>query len=228
MPPVNDTALLTFLNFAPFMTPHPFGKTVDTIEQLREILPPPSGISVIKVLDHMDEHVQTFIRCSPYALIATSSRHGTCDASPRGGEPGFVKILDDRHLLLPEASGNRRADTIENLLENPQIGMLFLVPGYEETLRLNGRVVVTRDPELLRLADPGGNPPLVGLGIMVEECFLHCAKAAMRSSIWNPMGWPDLEEFPSAAEIFRSHTGSKLGNVKDIQSLLDESYTNRL
>lgn len=211
------------------MIDHPFGQTVDSIEQLREILPPASGISIAKVLDFLDPHIKTFIRCSPYALIATAGADGTCDVSPRGGEPGFVKIIDDKHLLLPEATGNRRADTIENLLVNPHVGMLFLVPGYEEVLRLNGRVVVTRDPALLAMADPvSPNRPLLGLGIIVEECFLHCAKAAMRSNIWNPMGWPDLMAFPTAAEIFQAHTGARLGNVRDIQALLDESYTNRL
>jgi PPOX class probable FMN-dependent enzyme len=211
------------------MANHPFKQTIDTIDQLREIVPPPSGISVDKVLDHLDDHIKTFIQCSPYVVIATSGKGGSCDASPRGGEPGFVKIVDDKHLLLAEARGNQRADTMENLLINPYIGMLFLVPGYEETLRLNGRVVLTQDSTILTSAvPPGSNLPIVGLGIIVEECYLHCAKAALRSSIWNPMGWPDLRDVPTAAEIFQAHGGAQMGNVRDMQALLDENYTNSL
>ncbi|WPB57250.1 MSMEG_1061 family FMN-dependent PPOX-type flavoprotein [Xylophilus sp. GOD-11R] len=214
-------------------TTHPFGRTVDTLARLREILPAPApdAISMIKVLDHMDVHVRRFIENSPYALVASASPEGFCDASPRGGDPGFIRVLDDRHLLIPEATGNRRADTLANLVANPYIGMLFLIPGYEETLRLNGRVFITEDPAVLAGSEMiNGKPPALGIGIRVEECFLHCAKAAMRSSIWNPMGWPDLDVIPTAAEMFVAHTGSRIGDgsVKDVQMLLNDSYTNRL
>jgi len=209
----------------------PFRQIVSSLDGLREILPPPSGISVDKVLTYIDVHVRRFIEFSPYVIVATADRYGVCDSSPRGGEPGFVRVVDDRHLFLAEATGNRRADTLGNILESPQIGMLFLIPGYEETLRLNGRAVITQDPDLLAQAESiNGRPPLLGIGIEVNECFLHCAKAAMRSSIWNPMGWPNLQAFPSAAEIFRDHMGGAIGDasVMNIQALLEESYTKRL
>lgn len=211
--------------------PPAFQHLITSHERLRQILPPPGGISVAKVMNHIDEHIRRFIETSPYAIIATADRNGVCDASPRGGTPGFVRIVDERRLFIAEATGNRRADSLENIIENPHVGMLFLIPGYEETLRLNGRACISTDPEMLAGLEPvNGSPPLLGIGIEIEECFLHCAKAAMRSSIWNPIGWPDLDAFPTAAEIFKDHTGSNIGDgsVRSIQALLEESYTKRL
>ena len=142
-----------------------------------------------------------------------------------------MRVIDEKHLLTPEASGNRRADTIGNIIENGNIGALFLLPGYEETLRVNGRAVVTEDASVLRGMVTGqGRPATIGIGIIVEECFLHCAKASMRSSLWNPLSWPDLIDFPTPAAIMKDHTGSSVGDgsLQDMEALLTESYTNRL
>ena len=130
--------------------------------ELRELVPPPARLVLDKVLDHADAHIRHFIRICPYAMIATTDSNGVCDESPRGGAPGFIQILDDRHLLIVELPGNRRADSLCNLLENPSIGMLLLVPGYDETLRINGRAVITKDGAILsRYADGGAQPVAV-------------------------------------------------------------------
>ena len=210
---------------------NPFGRLVETHGRLRELVLPPGDVSVKKVISYIDENARRFIAQSPYVTIATSAASGVCDASPRGGEPGFVRVIDENHLLIPEASGNRRADTIGNIIENGNIGALFLLPGYEETLRVNGRAVVTEDASVLRGMVTGqGRLATIGIGIIVEECFLHCAKASMRSSLWNPLFWPDLIDFPTPAAIMKDHTGSSVGDgsLQDMEALLTESYTNRL
>ena len=212
---------------------HPFGKTVESLKRLREILPSPpeDALSVMKVANFIDDNARLFIAHSPYALISTSNRSGSCEASPRGGNPGFVKVLDEHHLLIAEASGNRRADSMVNLLENPKIGMLFLIPGYDETLRIKGQAFITEELPLLKDCEfVNGYAPLLGLGIRVEECHLHCAKASMRSSLWNPMGWPDLSLVPGAAKILMGHAASRnsVRDIKDVQLALNDSYVNRL
>ncbi|WP_269496468.1 MSMEG_1061 family FMN-dependent PPOX-type flavoprotein [Castellaniella sp. S9] len=213
-------------------TKSPFIKNIHTLEQLREWIPAPSDLVLNKVIPDIDDHVRAFIGFSPYVMISTADRNGNCDASPRGGEPGFVKVLDDHHLAWSESTGNRRADSLQNLLQNDSIGMLFLLPGYDEVLRINGTAVITTESALLEQLAPRNQPPGVGVavGVTVHECYIHCAKAALRSSLWNPLGWPDLSAMPSAAQILRDHTGAGEGDgsVEYMQRMLDESYTKRL
>jgi PPOX class probable FMN-dependent enzyme len=210
----------------------PFVKNIQTLEQLRERIPAPSSLVLNKVVPDIDDHVRAFIERSPYVMISTADSQGACDASPRGGEPGFVKVLDKHRLAWSESTGNRRADSLSNLLENDTIGLLFLLPGYDEVLRVNGTAVITTESALLKELAPRNQPPGVGVavGVTVNECYLHCAKAALRSSLWNPLGWPDLSDMPSAAEILRDHTGATEGDgsIEDMQRMLDESYTKRL
>lgn len=134
------------------------------------------------------------------------------------------------HLFIPEVTGNRRNDSLLNLLENPGLGLLVLVPGFRETLRINGRAWVTRDPELLESSAHGAKVPLLGIGIRVDECYLHCAKAAIRGALWNPLSWPAREQLPDAAEILRDHTAGAEGDgsIANMQNMLRESYTQRL
>jgi uncharacterized protein len=207
-----------------------FGDAVRTMDELRALVAAPAQLVVDKEIDHVDDHVHAFIGASPFLVCATRDALGRSDASPRGGEPGFVKVLDARRLLILEATGNRRADTLSNLVGDPGIGLIFLVPGYDETIRVKGVATITRDAELLvRHAGDGPTPPL-GIGIRVESCFVHCAKAAMRSSLWNPIDWPDPGALPTPAEMLRDHTSRSFGDgsATAMQAALRESYLKRL
>lgn len=211
-------------------TDQPFGRLVQNPARLREIIPDPSPLVLRKVIDHIDVHVRKMLELTPYVVIATADQKGRCDSSPRGGEPGFIRILDERHFLIPEVTGNRRADSISNLLENSRIGLLVLVPGLDETLRINGTAFVTEDEDLLRPCAHANKIPLLGIGVRIDEVYLHCAKAALRSTLWNPLGWPNPTALPDPAEILRDHTGGNEGDgsIEHMQEILRESYTTRL
>jgi PPOX class probable FMN-dependent enzyme len=209
--------------------PHdPFGKLVQTEEELREVVPAPreGSAPLRKQIDHLDPHCRDFIARSPFFLLATANSAGDCDASPRGGPPGFVHVLDERRLVVPEYPGNRRADSHRNLLENPRAAMLFAIPGLRETLRVAGRACITRDEDLLGGMGVDGRAPRLGIGLEVEEAFIHCAKAFIRSSLWDPDTWP--EELPSASAILRDHVDIPEVTVDDVAARLEESYTKTL
>ncbi|WP_368667700.1 MSMEG_1061 family FMN-dependent PPOX-type flavoprotein [Salipiger sp. PrR002] len=209
---------------------HPFGDLVTSTEELREIVQPPSSLVRRKVISSIDPHVRRFLGLTPYVILATCRPDGRCDSSPRGGAPGFIEILDDRHFLIREATGNRRCDTMLNLLENPGFGMLAIVPGLDETLRINGRAYVCKGGPQAEPQDKAGTAPQLAIGFEVTECYLHCAKAAMRSTLWNPLSWVEEDDLPPIAEIFRDHTKGAEGDgsVEHIEALLQDSYTNRL
>jgi hypothetical protein len=197
-----------------------------TVEQLREVYPPPAQRALDKQQDHIDQHCRRFIGLSPFVLISTASATGECDVSPKGGPAGFVAVLDEHRLLVPDATGNRRLDSLQNLLQNPQVGMLFLIPGMGETLRINGTASVTRDPERLAGLQTGGRAPELALIVEVREAYLHCAKALLRSQLWDPESWSPHAALPSAAEILSDHTG--LHDVEKSAAALVESYTTRI
>lgn len=201
---------------------------ITTEAQLREIYAPPAGIAVLKHLDRLDAHCRNFLARSPFALIASADAEGDCDASPRGGPPGFITVQDDRTLLIPDASGNRRIDTLRNILGNPRIGICSFVPRFGEVLRISGRAQITRNQPLRERLAIFGRVPATVLVVTVEDVFLHCAKAVMRSHLWQPEHWPELGDMPSAAEIWRDHTGRNFKTKDEIQVLLEESYKNRL
>lgn len=212
-------------------TPDVFRDHVKSIGELRTLVPEPTlNITYDKVLSRLDGHCRALIAASPYVVMATCDDAGRCDASPRGGRPGFVAVLDDHCLLIPELSGNRRADTLRNVILNPWIGLYFLIPGYEDILRVNGRAYVIDDRELLEQARVDGKQPIVGIGVHVVEAYMNCAKAAKRASLWTPDGWPDLDRVASMAQILKDHTRGKVGDgsLAAIQDILDESYTKRL
>ncbi len=205
-----------------------FGKRVTSETELRELVPPPHEDSppVRKQIDHLDEHCRDFIARSPFFLLATASAAGDCDASPRGGPAGFVRVLDERRLVVPEYPGNRRADSHRNLLENPRAAMLFVIPGLRETLRLAGSACISRDEALLAGLAVDGRPPKLAIGLEVDEAFIHCAKAFIRSSLWQPDTWPDT--LPSASAILRDHVDARDVTTEDVAARLEESYTKTL
>ena len=202
------------------------GHEVTTLAELREIYEPPLERALRKELDHLDEHCRRFISLSPFMLIASADAHGACDVSPKGGPPGFVRVLDERTLLIPDATGNRRLDSLQNMLQNPQVGLLFLIPRMGETLRASGRVSLTRDPDLLEGLQTGGKPPKLALIVAIEQAYLHCAKCIIRAGLWRTETWPASEALPSGAEILSDHIG--IGDVAASAAYLAESYEQRL
>jgi PPOX class probable FMN-dependent enzyme len=199
---------------------------VTTLAQLREVYREPAERAVLKELDHLDGHCRDFIARSPFVLLASASARGECDVSPKGGPAGFVPVLDERRVAIPDATGNRRVDSLQNVLENPRVGLLFLIPGLGETLRVNGRVSLTRDPAILAGMATGGQPAKLALVVTVEQAYLHCAKCMMRSRLWDPEAWAGEGDLPSAAEILNDHIG--IGDVAASAAALADSYTNRI
>jgi uncharacterized protein len=206
----------------------PFTETITTEQELREIIGAPAARAVLKERPALDEHCRAFISRSPFLLMATAAADGRCDVSPKGDAPGFVTVLDDCHLVIPDRPGNKRLDGMRNLLTNPHVGLLFLIPGRDETLRVNGRATITRDPQLLDRCAARGKTPLLAIGVKVEEWFLHCAKAFLRSRLWRPEQWPAKDSLPSYACMLFDQIKPEGLTVDDYQRDIDESYTKRL
>jgi PPOX class probable FMN-dependent enzyme len=164
----------------------------------------PTSVVQSKVSDSVNDLTRQFIERSPFMLLATSAADGTCDVSPRGDPAGFVHILDERTLVVPERPGNKLADSLRNILANPNVGLLFLIPGIGDTLRVNGRARISTDETLLAPLQVEGKTPRLGLVIDVDEVFTHCSKAFVRSDLWNPDRHTDRDELPSQGEILRS------------------------
>lgn len=180
---------------------------IETIEQLRALYPAPKERVLKKQLCVLDVHCQRFIRLSPFIVIASAGVNHATDASPRGGSPGFVKIVDERTLLVPDARGNNRLDTFENVLETGRLGLLFLIPGVDETLRVNGSARLSCSEELIgHCADGKGRPQLV-MEVKVEEAYLHCPKALMRANLWHPSAQIDRSLLPTVIEMINDQTG---------------------
>ena len=178
-----------------------FKHVVTTEGELRELMGSPSERAIKKDVAVLDAHCRAFIAHSPFLLMATSSARGRCDVSPKGDAPGFVRVLDDRRLVIPDRPGNKRLDGMRNLLQNPHVGTIFLIPGREETLRVNGRAVIIRDAEILESLMVQDKRPQVAIGVEVEECFFHCPKAFRRSALWDPERWLDRAALPSMARV---------------------------
>lgn len=162
-----------------------FTQTIRTAEELKSIIGFPTELVIKKQLTELDHHMRAFIARSPFVLLGTVGKDGTCDVSPRGDSRNAATVLDAHTIVIPERPGNRRADSLRNILETGQVGLLFLVPGVGETLRINGRACLTTDQPMLAQMTKGDKPPVVGIGVEVEECYFHCAKALIRSMLWN-------------------------------------------
>ena len=201
---------------------------VTSVEDLQAWLGAPSQLAANKVIDHLDAHVRHFLSQSPFLTMSTADEDGCCDVSPRGDAPGFVHVLDDKRLVIPERPGNKRIDSIRNILSNPHVGLLFLIPGLEETLRINGRAAVVRDAELLAKMAVNGRSPLLGIVVEVEECFIHCAKALKRSGLWKPETWREKSQLPNPAAIIAAHVKLPGMTTEKVEGMLEESYTKRL
>lgn len=183
---------------------------IRTLEELRALYPAPSdqSRSVKKQLTALDRHCRRFIELSPFCIVATHDAAGRVDASPRGGEPGFVHVLDDTTLCLPDAIGNNRLDSWVNLLETGHLGLIFLVPGVDETLRINGRGTLHDEADLLAPFAHLRRPPKMVVKIQLHEAFLHCAKALMRSRLWQPEARVDRASLPTMGQMLKDQVGS--------------------
>jgi PPOX class probable FMN-dependent enzyme len=182
---------------------------ITTEAELRELLGNPADLVVSKIADRLNDLTRQFIERSPFVCLATSSPDGSCDVSPRGDPAGFVRILDERTLLIPDRPGNRLADSLRNILANPHVGLLFLVPGVGDTFRVNGRAQLVTDTDLLASCEVDGKVPKLGILVEVEEAYTQCSKALVRSDLWNAEKHVDRAELPSPGEILRSVRGDE-------------------
>ncbi|SEL02852.1 MSMEG_1061 family FMN-dependent PPOX-type flavoprotein [Streptacidiphilus jiangxiensis] len=172
-----------------------------TVDQLRALYPEPNPNSVRKETDRLTDRTRALIGCSSLVLIGSADAEGRADVTPRGGPAGFVSVLDDRTLAIPDATGNKRLDTMQNVLESGRVGLLFLIPGRPTTLRVNGRACVSARPELLAQLTPVGKPPVSALVVQIEQVYPHCPKSLMRAHAWQPEQWLPADAQPSSAEV---------------------------
>lgn len=175
--------------------------------QLREIYENPRGRAKDKVLASLDKHAAHFINCAPFVVISTVSTLGKMDASPRGGEAGFVKISNAQELIIPDYKGNNRVDSLTNIVETSSIGMLFMIPGIDETLRINGKANITTETELLNYFSKEPKLPISCIVVAIEEVFLHCAKAFMRSKLWKQESLINPSDFPTMGQMLKDQLG---------------------
>lgn len=180
---------------------------ITTEAQLRELIGEPLPLTRTKIADRLNPMTRRFVEQAPLVCVATSDPRGPCDVSPRGDPAGFVRILDDRTLLLPERPGNRLADTLRNVLANPHVGLLFIVPGVTDTFRVNGRCTLTTDAALLAPCAVEGKVPRLGLLVDIDEAYTQCSKAFLRSHFWDPARFVDPATMPTGGQVHRAITG---------------------
>jgi uncharacterized protein len=205
-----------------------FNDVVRSEEDLRALMGGPVAPPVVeKTLSALDRHCLTFIKRSPFVLIASSNAEGRMDVSPKGDAPGFVKVLDEHTLAIPDRPGNQRFDTFRNLFESPWVGLIFLIPGKRETLRISGKAEVVRDSELLASLAANGKVPALAIAVHVDEAFFHCAKCIIRSHLWQPEHWPPLAGLPTLAETMKDAASIPVP-VEVVEGIIREDEENRL
>lgn len=204
-----------------------FSGVVSSEAELHEIIGQPTQRVRQKVIDRIDEHCRRFIERSPFLVIGSSDGNGNLDLSPKGDPAGFVAILDDKTLAIPDRPGNRRLDSFHNILANPSVGLIFLVPGKRETLRVAGRAAIVRDHALREQLAVDGKVPALAVVVTVERAFFHCAKCMIRSHLWEPERWPELDGLASPAEILIAH--ARLAEpLEEVQAFIDKSAREHL
>lgn len=198
---------------------------------LRSLFDATHAIAAQKSLGSLDKHAQAFIRRSPFLCLGTQSLDGKADVSPRGDPVGFVKILDQHTLAIPDRPGNNRLDSLVNILANPSVGLLFIIPGFDDTLRVNGRASLVTDPALLERMAVNGRAPTLAIIVKVQEAFLHCAKAFRRSHLWDPAHYQDRSEMPSLMKILMDQTvgaPNDEGEMRKMDEGLEADYAKSL
>ena len=210
------------------MTTVNFTHVITEESELREIFGWPSERSANKEIDRLDRHCRAIIEKCPFILLGTANASGLCDVSPKGDFPGFVRVLDDNTLAIPDLPGNNRLDTLTNMLDNPQVGLIFLIPGMNDTLRVNGKVRLIRDADLLESMAYRGKLPKLAIVVDVQEVFIHCTKSLVRSKLWLDENRINRNELPSLAEIVRDHAGLVDCDVDALQKEIDEKVPTTL
>jgi uncharacterized protein len=207
---------------------HPFDGALEGVEQLREHYDAPMEAAVRKDIGRIDDLCRRLISAAPIVFVATFSQEGRCDVSPRGGPPGFVTVLDDEHLAIPDATGNRRLDTLENVVSSGRAALIFVIPGRDTTLRVSGRAVVTDAPDVLERLTPVGKPPKTAIVVEAQEVYTHCPKAFVRSKLWDPGTWPDPAGLPSSAEVTLAHQRNPELTLEQVEEREREALAKRL
>jgi len=210
------------------MTPDPFESALTGEAQLRSIYGEPMQRALKKDVAQLDEMCRRLIAASPMVLVASHAADGRCDVTPRGGPPGFVSVLDDRRLAIPDATGNRRLDTLVNVVSTGRAGLIFLIPGRDTTLRVNGPACVTADPELLEGLNAVGKAPRTAIVVEAEEAYAHCPKAFVRAQLWDPETWPAAGDLPSPAEVSHAHMRDPELTVEEVERQQREALIHRL
>ena len=199
---------------------------IQSVDALRRVYAQPGERAVKKQLAHLDAHIQRFIALSPFVVVSSSSATQQMDASPRGGAPGFVKVGNDTTLWLPDASGNNRLDTLENIIATGQIGLLFLIPGVDETLRVNGHATVSTSPDLLAKFSHEARAPKAVIEVTVREAYLHCAKAMMRAKLWQASSQVERSALPTMGQMIKDQAG--LDEPAESQEAMVQRYQSML
>lgn len=204
--------------------------TIPDEQALRSLFPATHDLAIQKLQTSLGQHAQAFIRRSPFLCLGTQNRDGRADVSPRGDPPGFVKILDDRTLAIPDRPGNNRLDSLSNIIANPSVGLLFLVPGFEETLRINGEARLTTNPAILEQMTVNERVPTLAIVVRIGEVFLHCAKALRRAHLWDPEHRQDRREMPSLIKMILDETTGAPGDeaMRKIDDDLEDDYRRTL
>lgn len=206
----------------------PFAGAIASEAELREHYDAPMERAVRKELQHLDEMARRLIAVAPIVLVASHDADGRCDVTPRGGQPGFVTVLDDDHLAIPDATGNNRLDTLQNVVATGHAGLIFLIPGRDQTLRVNGAARVSAEPALLDRLTPVGKPPKSAIVVRADEVYAHCPKAFVRSRLWNPAAWPAAADQPTPAEVSLAHMRDPALTLADVERQQEESLKHRL
>jgi len=208
--------------------PDPLAGAFTHADQLRDFYDSPMPQAIRKDIAHIDDLCRRLIAASPMLFVATHAEDGSADVSPRGGQPGFVTVLDDEHLGIPDATGNRRLDTLENIVSSGRVALVFLIPGRTTTLRVNGHAGVTAAPHLLERLTPVGKPPKTAIVVKAEEVYTHCPKAFVRSKLWDPGTWLDPATLPSSAEVSLAHQRDPELTLEQVLERERDSLANRL
>ena len=199
-----------------------FKRPVTSIAALESFIGTPSGLALKKQLTTLDRHMIAFIAQSPFLLLATVGGDGGCDVSPRGDAPGFARVLDAETLLIPERSGNRRVDSLHNIVDTGRLGVIFLIPGMTESLRVNGRAQVIQDEDVLAPMSVQGKPPVAAIALEIEKCFLQCGKAFLRSKLWDNAGRPVL---PTFGEMLMDQAKLEGTTAAELDEHIQRSYS---
>jgi PPOX class probable FMN-dependent enzyme len=203
------------------------GHRIETVAQLQALLGEPNPMTPKKLFSALDDAAIDFIGRSPFLVLATADAQGNEDASPKGDGPGFVAVEDAHTLLIPERKGNRLMFSLRNILANPQVGIIFLVPGTDETFRVNGTATLSDDPDLLVRLSARGAPALLAIRVTVRECFFHCAKAFIRSQLWKPESWPARQKI-SFGKILTAQIGGDEKLAEQVDKAVERDYKDNL